>query len=88
MITRFQGEIKSTHAGSKFVETTWEKKADKKFEPGKMVKGRNEPCQIVQVAEVIATVKGLPLQQVADACFHNSLKLYQFSFERNPNDCC
>lgn len=70
------GEIKNTHAGSRYVATQWEKKADKKFELGKMVKGRNEPCQIVQVAEVIARVKGISLKAVADACFENSLQLY------------
>lgn len=41
-----------------------------------MVKGRNEPCQIVQVAEVIAHVKGVSLEEVAEACFQNSLRLY------------
>lgn len=70
------GEIKPTHAGSDFVKTKWDKKADKKFELGKMVKGRNEPCQIIQVAEVVAHVKGLPLKEIADACYRNSLNLY------------
>ena len=72
------GEIKNTHAGSQYVQTTWEKKVDKKFEWGKMVKGRNEPCQIVQVAEVIAAVKQLPLEEVAQACYQNSLQLYRW----------
>jgi TatD DNase family protein len=70
------GEIKNTHAGSDFVQTKWDKKADKKFELGIMVKGRNEPCQIVQVAEVIAGVKGISVEQVAEACYQNSLRLY------------
>ncbi len=70
------GEIKNTHAGSPFVKTIWEKKADKKFEWGKMVKGRNEPCQIVQVAEVIAAVKEISLEEVATQCYSNSLKFY------------
>lgn len=69
-------EIKQSHAGFEFVKTKFEKKAEKKFELGKMVKGRNEPCQMIQVAEVIAGVKGIPVEQVAHASYHNSLILY------------
>ena len=69
-------EIKATHAGFHHIQTKYEKKPDKKFELGKMVKGRNEPCQMVQVAEVIAGVKGISVQEVADACYQNSMKLY------------
>ena len=69
-------EIKAAHAGHKFIQTTWQKKIEKKFEPGKMVKGRNEPCQIVQVAEVIAGVKGISVEELARVCYQNSLQLY------------
>lgn len=69
-------EIKATHAGHHHIQTTFAKKPDKKFEVGKMVKGRNEPCQIVQVAEVIAGVKGISLEEVASACYQNSMDLY------------
>jgi TatD DNase family protein len=72
-------EIKQSHAGFGFVETSFEKKTDKKFELGKMVKGRNEPCQIIQVAEVIAGVKGVSVKEVADACYENSMRLYGWS---------
>jgi TatD DNase family protein len=69
-------EIKQSHAGFHYIKTQFEKKTDKKFELGKMVKGRNEPCQMVQVAEVIAGVKGIDVQEVADRCYQNSLELY------------
>lgn len=72
-------EIKPSHAGFGFIKTTFEKKADKKFELGKMVKGRNEPCQLIQVAEVIAGVKGVPVKEVVDACYQNSMRLYGWS---------
>jgi TatD DNase family protein len=80
-------EIKATHAGHKHIQTTFAgmKKADKKFETGKLVKGRNEPCQIVQVAEVIAGVKGIPVEEVARVCYQNSMELYGgFSTTKNP----
>jgi TatD DNase family protein len=72
-------DVKATHAGFQFVKTKWESKNYKKFEKGKMVKGRNEPCQIVQVAEVIAGVKQVSVETVADACYTNSMALYGFS---------
>jgi TatD DNase family protein len=69
-------EIKASHAGFGYVTTKFEKKVEKKFELGKMVKGRNEPCQMIQVAEVIAGVKGVTVKEVADACYDNSMRLY------------
>jgi TatD DNase family protein len=69
-------EVKRTHPGHKYVETHFESKQEKKFELGKFVKGRHEPAQIIQVAEVIAGVKSLPLQTVSNTCFQNSLQLY------------
>lgn len=72
-------EIKATHASHKHVRTTFagEKKVDKKFEAGKMVKGRNEPNHIIQVAEVIAGVKEISVEEVARACYQNSMDLYR-----------
>ena len=52
-------EIKATHAGYKLIQTTFETKKDpKKWAEGFCVKNRSEPCHIVQVAEVVAKVKG------------------------------
>ena len=41
--------IKRTHASFQGVKTRFEEKKEKKFERGKCVKGRNEPCMMVQV---------------------------------------
>lgn len=73
-------EIKPTHAGYEYVQTSFQrrKKVDKKFELGKLVKGRDEPCQIIQIAEVIAGVKNVQLENVVNTCYENSMKLYQF----------
>jgi TatD DNase family protein len=73
-------EIKPTHAGYQYIQTTFVgmKKVDKKFELGRQVKGRNEPCQIIQIAEVIAGVKDIPLEDVVNTCYENSMKLYKF----------
>ena len=72
-------EIKPTHAGFQYIQTQFEKKVEKKFELGKGVKGRNEPYQIIQVAEVIAGAKNIPVEEVTKACYQNSMDLYSFS---------
>jgi len=78
-------EIKATHAGHNYITTTFPKKPDKKFVMGTMVKGRNEPNQIVQVAEVIAGVKGITVREVADTCYKNSMDLYAAAFGGTKN---
>lgn len=52
-------EIKSTHAGYKHVLTSWPSKKKEKHEEQSMVKGRNEPCQIRQVLEVVIAYRGI-----------------------------
>jgi TatD DNase family protein len=71
-------EIKATHAGFQFVNTTFEKRAEKKFVAGMGVKGRSEPNQIIQVAEVIAGAKKISVEDVAIACYQNTMELYGF----------
>jgi len=70
-------EVRSTHAGFSHIVTKFEAKAEKKFERGKLVKSRQEPCHIIQVAEVLAGCKELPVKQVADTCYENTLQLFQ-----------
>ena len=77
-------EIKASHAGYSLIDTKFPTKKDaKKWETGHCIKGRSEPCHIVQVAEVIAKVKGIGVPQVANACFENSAKLFNFESTNN-----
>lgn len=39
-------EIKNSHAGIKFVKSTWPSKKKEKHEQDRIVKGRNEPCLV------------------------------------------
>ena len=55
------------------------KKDPKKWAEGHTVKGRSEPCHIVQVAEVVAKVKEIQVSQVADAAWENSKKLFKLN---------
>ncbi|KAK5096781.1 hypothetical protein LTS08_007271 [Lithohypha guttulata] len=52
------------------------KKKDK-FELGMMVKDRNESCTIERVAMVVAGLKGITLQEVADAAWKNSAAMFK-----------
>ncbi|KAI9848218.1 MAG: hypothetical protein M1837_000892 [Sclerophora amabilis] len=72
-------EIRPSHASSKYLaDAPPLPKAVKKekFEKGLMVKGRNEPVGILRVAIVIAKIKSLPLDQVTEAAWHNSVKMF------------
>lgn len=59
------GEVPSTPAVKK---ERWAK--------GKMVKSRNEPAATALVAVVVAKVKGVSLEEVCEAAWRNSVKLF------------
>jgi TatD DNase family protein len=77
-------EIRPNHAGFRHVTTSFPAKAEKKFEKGFAVKNRQEPCHIVQVAEVVAGAKGLEVSDVAQACYENTLRVF-FSNENGSD---
>jgi TatD DNase family protein len=62
-------EIRPSHASAKFLKDAPPlPKAVKKerWTAETMVKGRNEPCAISQVAYVVAAVKGISVEEVCD----------------------
>ena len=72
-------EIRASHASSKLLEGTPDlPKAVKKekWQQGLMVKGRNESATIVQVANVIANVKGISVEEICEAAWNNSTKMF------------
>ena len=71
-------DIRQSHASYQYVQTKFETKNEKKFERGCCVKSRSEPCHIIQVAEVVAGVKGLDLSEVVNVCFKNSCDFFGF----------
>lgn len=52
------------------------KKADK-FERGKMVKGRNESCVMEHIARIVAGIKAISVDEVADAAWRNSQSMFK-----------
>lgn len=52
-----------------------------KWVKGAMVKGRNEPCTIGMVAWIVAKVKGLSVEEVAEAAWKNSVGMFGLGVE-------
>jgi len=69
-------EIRNTHVGIKSVKTKFESIKKEKHSIDKLVRGRNEPCQIIQVCEVVAGVKNMTVEEVSQIAYQNSLKLF------------
>jgi len=69
--------IKATHAGHGFVRSTWEEvKKPEKWEEGKCVKDRSEPCHLRQVLEVIAGCRGEDIESLAAQTTANANRVF------------
>jgi TatD DNase family protein len=69
-------EIRPTHAGSKNVKTVFPAVKREKWSASACVKGRNEPCHIVNVLEVIAAIKEMEVSKLAEIVFLNSQRVF------------
>ncbi|OQR99281.1 deoxyribonuclease TATDN1-like protein [Achlya hypogyna] len=69
-------DIRPTHAGYCHVRTTFPTKKVEKFALGECVKGRNEPCTMLQVLEVVAGVRGDDPLELAAIVFANTTKVF------------
>ncbi|GAB6025960.1 hypothetical protein CHUAL_011929 [Chamberlinius hualienensis] len=69
-------EIKSSHASYKFITTTFQSKKKEKWSDDCQVKGRNEPANLVQVAEAIAKLKGEDVNDLSEIIYKNSMKVF------------
>eukprot|EP00171_Calliarthron_tuberculosum_P016098 IDg16098t1 len=68
--------IKRSHASHTHVRSAFAQVDKKKHSREKLVKGRCEPCQILQVCEVVAAVKGIPEEEVARSAFNNTMRVF------------
>ncbi|XP_065857327.1 uncharacterized protein [Euphorbia lathyris] len=70
-------EIKSTHAGINFVKSIWPSKKKEKYDQNSIVKGRNEPCLVRQVLEVVAGCKGVKdIDEMSRTIYHNTSRVF------------
>lgn len=69
--------IRPSHASAKFVKTQFPTvKKKEKWTKDTLIDGRNEPCQIIQVLEVIAGIKSEPIEKLAEIFYNNANKLF------------
>ncbi|KAM7345574.1 deoxyribonuclease TATDN1 [Cochliomyia hominivorax] len=69
--------IRPSHAGNKFVKTKFPTvKKKEKWTAESLIDARCEPCQIIQVLEVIAGVKDQPSDKLAEIFYDNTIKLF------------
>ncbi|TKW30494.1 hypothetical protein SEVIR_2G041600v4 [Setaria viridis] len=70
-------DIRNNHAGSQYVKSVWPSKKKEKYEPDSMVKGRNEPCLVRQVLEVVAGCKGIAdIEGLSKTLYQNTCRLF------------
>src|SRR5690606_33923150 len=69
-------EIRRTHASYKFIDTHFESKKKEKYSKNHLVNGRNEPCKMVQVLEVVAKLKEMNAKDLSDIVYENTMKLF------------
>jgi len=69
-------EIRNTHAGSSHIKTRFPDKKKERWEMGSCVKSRTEPCHIIQVLEVMAAVRGETVDEIVEATYQNTVKLF------------
>ncbi|PKX93104.1 3'-5'-exodeoxyribonuclease [Aspergillus novofumigatus IBT 16806] len=72
-------EIRPSHASAKYLEGSPAlPKAVKKekWQKGLLVKGRNEPVAIAHVAHVIAKLKDITAEEVCEATWNNSIRMF------------
>jgi len=69
------GEIKTTHPGASLIKTKFPNKKPEKYEKGFLVKARNEPCNMIQVAEVVAAIRNVPIEELTETTFKNTFEM-------------
>eukprot|EP00438_Fugacium_kawagutii_P033464 Skav230617 [mRNA] locus=scaffold1673:61693:62631:+ [translate_table: standard] len=69
--------IKASHAGHGYVKSSWDEvKKPEKWEEGKCIKDRCEPCQLRQVLEVVAGCRGITPEALAEAVHRNNQRFF------------
>ncbi|KAG9412875.1 TatD DNase [Aphanomyces cochlioides] len=69
-------DIRPTHASYAHVKTHFDTKKPEKFAAGVGVKGRNEPCAMIQVLEVVSAIHGMDVADVADTVYETTARVF------------
>lgn len=68
-------EVRQTHAGFKYVKTTFKKSKDG-ADSNLPVKGRNEPSSLIQVLEILAEIRGEDIDELSSQIRKNTDRLF------------
>ncbi|XP_055918005.1 deoxyribonuclease TATDN1 [Eupeodes corollae] len=69
--------IRPSHAGFKLINTHFPVvKKKEKWSPSTLIDSRNEPCQIIQVMEIIAAIKGEQVEPLSSTFYNNTMELF------------
>lgn len=71
-----QGKSKKNQKKEPEVPERFKVVKKEKWEEGAMIKGRNEPCMIERVAKAVAGIKGLEVEEVCEAAWKNTVKVF------------
>lgn len=69
-------EIKPSHASYQYVQTKFASRKKEKHDLQSLVKGRNEPCNLIQILEVLAAIKKIDMEQLGDQIYANTQSLF------------
>ncbi|KAF2101075.1 putative hydrolase [Rhizodiscina lignyota] len=72
-------EMRPSHVSAKYLSDApplLKAVKKEKWAAGMMVKGRNEPATISHVAHAIAKIKGIPVEEVTEAAWRNSVEMF------------
>ena len=69
-------EVRPTHAGAKFTKTTFPSVKREKWSASHCVKGRNEPCYIVNVLEIIAALQEADVKELSETIFKTTADVF------------
>ena len=71
-------EVKKTHDSFKHLSVDLPKSKDfRKYDKRVLVKGRNEPCRITEILDIISSVISIPKEIIAEQTFLNSQKIFK-----------
>jgi TatD DNase family protein len=63
---------------SRYISSNFASLSKKFYQLDKMVHGRNEPCTLIQILEVVATIKDISEKELSEIVWRNSCKVLGF----------
>jgi TatD DNase family protein len=74
----YRCDLRPTHASHPYIKSHWSSVKKEKCQPSydNVVKGRNEPCNIMQVLEVVAGARKEDPITLAKQIYDNTLRVF------------